>query len=556
MSALSIQPTYPIFTDADGQPLEDGYIWIGTANLDPQGNPINVYWDAALTQLAGQPIRTLNGYPANSGTPARLYVNSDYSIRVMNKNGSTVYSAPEALERYNGEVVSYSPGATSLLTANNVQDALDQLSDESSGSSFVGFLQSGTNATPRSVQSKLREFVSVLDFGADPTGAADSTNAIQDAINYAATLGPTSVGNVVYMPPGQYKTTSTITTGVVSPVGQVALVGAGLYATIIKPDGDFTVLSVVTSYAETGGFTIEWPVTAAASIPATRIGVELAGADWQFSYATLKNVTVSYGYRGFILRDWTGQPLGTAFLCTLQQLTAFRCADWGFYLDSKTGSTTLRMIHCYARGDNSSGGAQYGKGVYINNFNDIYTEQLGIDQCLNSWIQFVNYNVCVMNGTSLEANKMSSAAAVAVNLNGVQTIIDGFKDIANTFDTSGNARVIFAGVTATLALCGYNEQFSTVAGGTTKYLIAFNAAATQISINDRTVLPTQVLDNGYYANAVYEGNRLSSVGNAPNYGTWVRGDNVLNGVPAVGQPKGWVCTVAGTPGTWVSEGNL
>ena len=105
MSALSIQPTYPIFTDIDGQPLEDGYVWIGTANLDPQGNPINVYWDAALTLPAAQPIRTLAGYPANSGTPARLYVNSDYSIRVMNKNGSMVYSAPAATERYSSVVI-------------------------------------------------------------------------------------------------------------------------------------------------------------------------------------------------------------------------------------------------------------------------------------------------------------------------------------------------------------------------------------------------------------------------------------------------------------------
>lgn len=93
MSALSIQPTYPIFTDIDGQPLENGYIWIGAANLDPQTNPITVYWDGALTQLAVQPIRTLNGYPSNSGTPARFYANADYSIRVMNKNGSTIYTS-------------------------------------------------------------------------------------------------------------------------------------------------------------------------------------------------------------------------------------------------------------------------------------------------------------------------------------------------------------------------------------------------------------------------------------------------------------------------------
>jgi len=43
---------------------------------------------------------------------------------------------------------------------------------------------------------------------------------------------------------------------------------------------------------------------------------------------------------------------------------------------------------------------------------------------------------------------------------------------------------------------------------------------------------------------------------APSTGTWSVGDRVFNSVPSVGQPKGWICTVAGTPGTWVSEGNL
>lgn len=43
---------------------------------------------------------------------------------------------------------------------------------------------------------------------------------------------------------------------------------------------------------------------------------------------------------------------------------------------------------------------------------------------------------------------------------------------------------------------------------------------------------------------------------APTTGTYAVGDRVLNSTPAVGQPKGWICTVAGTPGTWISEGNL
>lgn len=42
----------------------------------------------------------------------------------------------------------------------------------------------------------------------------------------------------------------------------------------------------------------------------------------------------------------------------------------------------------------------------------------------------------------------------------------------------------------------------------------------------------------------------------PATGTYAAGDRVLNSAPAVGSPKGWICTVGGTPGTWVSEGNL
>lgn len=43
---------------------------------------------------------------------------------------------------------------------------------------------------------------------------------------------------------------------------------------------------------------------------------------------------------------------------------------------------------------------------------------------------------------------------------------------------------------------------------------------------------------------------------APTTGTWRRGDIVDNSVPTVGQPTGWVCTAAGSPGTWVARANL
>jgi hypothetical protein len=52
------------------------------------------------------------------------------------------------------------------------------------------------------------------------------------------------------------------------------------------------------------------------------------------------------------------------------------------------------------------------------------------------------------------------------------------------------------------------------------------------------------------------GNRIFTGTTTPTTGTWQKGDRIINSNPSVGQPKGWVCTSGGTPGTWVSEGNL
>lgn len=164
MTALSIQPPFPIITDIDGQPLEDGYIWIGTAGLNPIGNPISVYWDAALSVPAALPVRTRGGYPMRSGTPARLYVNSDYSLLVQNKNGSTVYSALTATERLSADLVT--------------------------------FIQAGTGAVTRTAQAKMRDVVSVKDFGAVGNGITNDRAAIQAAFNSGA--------KSIYFPSGTY----------------------------------------------------------------------------------------------------------------------------------------------------------------------------------------------------------------------------------------------------------------------------------------------------------------------------------------------------------------
>jgi hypothetical protein len=40
---------------------------------------------------------------------------------------------------------------------------------------------------------------------------------------------------------------------------------------------------------------------------------------------------------------------------------------------------------------------------------------------------------------------------------------------------------------------------------------------------------------------------------APTTGTWAVGDRVVNSNTLIGNPSGWVCTTAGTPGTWTVE---
>ena len=175
MSSISIKPSYPIFTDIDGQPLEYGYVWIGATNLDPQTNPIAVYLDAALTIPAAQPIRTLDGYLSMNGSPANIYVAQEYSIRVMNKNGTTVYSSLNGLT--------------------------DRLS-----SAQISYLPAGTGAVSTTVQAKLRQTVSVKDFGAVGNGVADDTAAIQAAITKVV-----STGGKLYFPNGKYITSNLYT---------------------------------------------------------------------------------------------------------------------------------------------------------------------------------------------------------------------------------------------------------------------------------------------------------------------------------------------------------
>lgn len=123
MSTLISSP-FPVFTDTDGLPLENGYIDIGDAGLNPLSNPRQAYWDEALTMPATN-IRTTRGYPARNGAAGFLYAApGDFSILVRNKNNVVILSNLNVIDQITilqntvaGKADIASPAFTGIPTA-------------------------------------------------------------------------------------------------------------------------------------------------------------------------------------------------------------------------------------------------------------------------------------------------------------------------------------------------------------------------------------------------------------------------------------------------------
>jgi hypothetical protein len=311
MTALSIQPTYPIFTDIDGQPLENGYIFIGTANLDPQTNPINVYWDAALTISAPQPIRTLAGYPSRNGTPARLYVNSDYSIRVQNRNGSMVYSAPSATERYSNVVVSA-----------NAQD--------------VFYDPPFTGAVQTNVEEKLSESVSVFDF-MTPAQIADVQARTYTLDTIGAIEAAIAASPAVYFPPGGYLVSRAIAlTG--NTINGRHLYGSQNFNTVIKrttTNSQVINTRTVTCVMYVGGLDhiIE-------NLYILGVTGSVDGMVIDCARTTISNVWTEFTRRGF----YAFQP----YICIFDRLIAKNASETAFDFATAGvfGKTSLAFTNC------------------------------------------------------------------------------------------------------------------------------------------------------------------------------------------------------------------
>jgi hypothetical protein len=174
-----------------------------TTNISPQ--PKLQFLDSNGVPLSGGKVYT---YAAGTTTPAVTY--TDYTGNTANSNPIILDSRGECsiwLGTSLYKIRLDNASNVSIWTVDNIGGAatLANLA-ASGGSSLIGFLQAGTGAQTRTVQSKLRDFVSVKDFGATGNGSTDDTSAIKTAILAVKNAG----GGDVIFPQGTYKVSATL----------------------------------------------------------------------------------------------------------------------------------------------------------------------------------------------------------------------------------------------------------------------------------------------------------------------------------------------------------
>lgn len=101
---------------------------------------------------------------------------------------------------------------------------------------FISFPFAATGGSAsRTMPARLNDVINVLEYGADPTGVADSTDEIRAALHAAGNLGTASSigqkGGICFFPPGKYKVSDVLYHDVNDST--VTLIGSGKFNTTI-----------------------------------------------------------------------------------------------------------------------------------------------------------------------------------------------------------------------------------------------------------------------------------------------------------------------------------
>lgn len=167
-------------------------------SFDANGHPVAVFptTDAVATAYSAE-----FGYTTATATAGQTvftgltYVAGTQNLAVY-RNGQRLFAPTDYVED--------APTGITLVTGASAGDIFTFLVGgdvaPAGDLNFLGFIQAGTGAITRSAQDKMREHISVVDFGADTTGTLSSVNAFQAAIT-STTDGKVQV---IHVPRGTY----------------------------------------------------------------------------------------------------------------------------------------------------------------------------------------------------------------------------------------------------------------------------------------------------------------------------------------------------------------
>jgi hypothetical protein len=159
--------------------------------------------------------------------PASVY-NLDVSVSGVAQRPNIDYTWTSGLTV---TFVSAPPAGTNNVLIRYMQ----ALSQGTGDSASVQYTPAGTGAVATTVQTKLRESVSVKDFGAAGDGVTDDTSKIQAAVNAVCGAQKT-----LYFPAGTYRISAAIT----FPNKSFVIQGEGPTSTVIKPLASATTINL------------------------------------------------------------------------------------------------------------------------------------------------------------------------------------------------------------------------------------------------------------------------------------------------------------------------
>jgi parallel beta-helix repeat protein len=195
MATLSPAPKLQFF-DANGNPLVGGKLYSYAAGTT---TPLATYTDAGGATANANPVIL------DSRGEASVWLgDASYKLRLTSATDVDIWTVDNI-------------NAISVLTTLAA----------SGGSNLIGFIQSGTGAVATTVQTRLRQTLSVKDFGATGDGSTDDTTAIQNALN-------AGTGRSVYFPAGTYRISTTLLVKT-----KTTLIGEGMNKSIIKLTSGF-----------------------------------------------------------------------------------------------------------------------------------------------------------------------------------------------------------------------------------------------------------------------------------------------------------------------------